>query len=165
MDVRVGQLRRLNAEEWMLLNCGAGEDSWESLGTARRSNQSILKEINPEHSLEGLMLKQAPILWPPDVNSWKTLWWWQEKGITEDEMVGWHHRLKGLEFEQTPCDSEGHGSLVCCSPWGCKDMDMAKWLNNNKQQNKTKSDTYSMNFPVVSELLVIGTIHERRLTT
>ena len=57
MDVRVGLWRRLSAEELMLLNCGVGEDSWESLGTARRSNQSILKEINPEYSLEGLMLK------------------------------------------------------------------------------------------------------------
>ena len=144
MDVRVGQLRRLNAEEWMLLNCGAGEESWESLGTARRSNQSILKEINPEHSLEGLMLKQAPILWPPDVKN--QLFgkhsdagedWGQEKGITEDEMVGWHHRLKGLEFEQTPCNSEGHGSLVCCSPRGHKDLNIAKRLNNNNK-NETK---------------------------
>ena len=57
MDVRVGLWRRLSAEELMLLNCGVGEDSWESLGTARRSNQSILKEINPGISLEGLMLK------------------------------------------------------------------------------------------------------------
>ena len=53
MDVRVGPSRRLSTEEWMLLNCGAGEDSSESLG----SNQSILKEINPEYSLQGLMLK------------------------------------------------------------------------------------------------------------
>ena len=60
MDVRVGLWRKLSAEELMLLNCGVGEDSWESLelqGTARRSNQSILKEISPGCSLEGLMLK------------------------------------------------------------------------------------------------------------
>ena len=57
MDVRVGLWRQLSAEELMLLNCGAGEDSWESLGLARRSNQSILKDINPGYSLEGLMLK------------------------------------------------------------------------------------------------------------
>ena len=53
MDVRVGPKRKLSAEELLLLNCGVGEDSW----TARRSNQSILKEISPEYSLEGLMLK------------------------------------------------------------------------------------------------------------
>ena len=58
MDVRVGLWRRLSAKELMLLNCGVGEESWESLGlTTRRSNQSILKEISPECSLEGLMLK------------------------------------------------------------------------------------------------------------
>ena len=57
MYVRVGLERKLSAEELMLLNCGVGEDSWECLGTARRSNQSILKEISPEYSLEGLMLE------------------------------------------------------------------------------------------------------------
>ena len=56
MDVRVGPEGRLSAKELMLSNCGVGEDSWESLDT-RRSNQSILKEINPEYSLEGLMLR------------------------------------------------------------------------------------------------------------
>ena len=57
MDVRVGLWRRLSVEELMLLNCGVGEDSWESLGLARRSSQSILKEISPGISLEGMMLK------------------------------------------------------------------------------------------------------------
>ena len=57
MDVRVGLWRRLSAEELMLLNCGFGEESWEFPWTARRSNQSILKEIHPVYSSEGLMLK------------------------------------------------------------------------------------------------------------
>ena len=57
MDMRVGLLRKLSAKELMLLNCGVGEDSWESLGTARRPSESILKEISPGCSLEGLMLK------------------------------------------------------------------------------------------------------------
>ena len=48
----------------------------------------------------------------------------EEKGMTEDEMVGWHHHLSGHEFEQTPGDSEGQGSQVCCSPWGHKESDM-----------------------------------------
>ena len=47
-------------------------------------------------------------------------------------MVVWHHWLSGHEFEQTPGDSEGQGSLVCCSPWGCKELDTTEWLNNNK---------------------------------
>ena len=51
--------------------------------------------------------------------------------MTEDEMVGWHHHLNGHEFEQTLGDSEGQGSLVCCSPWGCKKSDTTEQLNNN----------------------------------
>ena len=75
--------------------------------TARRSNQSILKEISPEYSLAGLMLEaEALILWPPDVknsligkDSDAGRDWGQEKGMTEDEMAGWHHQLNGHEFE------------------------------------------------------------------
>ena len=75
--------------------------------TKRRSNQSILKEISPGCSLEGLMLKLMPILWPPYVKSWligKVLdagrdWGQEEKGTTEDEMAGWYHWLDGHEFE------------------------------------------------------------------
>ena len=52
--------------------------------------------------------------------------------MTEDEMVGWHHRLNGHEFEQTPGDSEGQGSLACCSPWGCNESDMTQGLNSKK---------------------------------
>ena len=51
--------------------------------------------------------------------------------MTEDEMVGWHHRLNGDEFEQTPGESEGQGSLECCSSWGHKEPDMTEQLNSN----------------------------------
>ena len=51
--------------------------------------------------------------------------------MTEDEIFGWHHRLNGHEFEQAPCDGKGQGSLVCCSPLGCKDLD-TELLNNNE---------------------------------
>ena len=54
--------------------------------------------------------------------------------MTEDEMVGLHHRLNGHEFEQTPRDSEGQGSLECCSPWDHKKSDMAEQLNNNRDR-------------------------------
>ena len=76
--------------------------------TARRSNQPILKEISPEYSLEGPILKlKLQILWTPDAKKWLIWkdpdagkdWRWEEKGITEDEMIGWHHRLNGHEFE------------------------------------------------------------------
>ena len=71
---------------------------------------------------------EAPILWPPDAKNWLIRkdsdagkdWRQEEKGATEDEMVGWHRRLNGHEFDQTLGDSEGQGSLACCSPWGCR---------------------------------------------
>ena len=82
--------------------------------TARRTNQSILKDINPEYSLEGLMLKLQHFdhLIQRDPDAGKD-WGQEEKGKTEDEMVGWHHWLNGHEFEQTLGDSEEQGSLAC----------------------------------------------------
>ena len=97
--------------------------------TARRINQSILREISPEYSLEGLMLKLKlqyfghlmrrtdsleKILILGKVEGRR------RRGPTEDEMVGWHHRLNGHEFEQTLGDSEGQGSLARCSSWDCR---------------------------------------------
>ena len=61
--------------------------------------------------------------------------------MTEDEMVGWHHQLDGREFEQTPEDCEAQGSLVCCSPWGCKESDTTERLNKNSFQRKEGSST------------------------
>ena len=60
----------------------------------------------------------------------------EDKGATEDEMVGWHHQLDGHEFEQALGDGEGQGSLTCCSPWGRKELDTAEQLNNNSMVNK-----------------------------
>ena len=78
-----------------------------------------------------------PILWPSDVKNWLTRkdpdagrdWRWEEKGTTEDEMVGWHHRLNGREFEQALESGDRQGSLVCCSPWGHKELDKTEWVN------------------------------------
>ena len=95
--------------------------------TARRSYQSILKEINPEYSLEGLMLKLklqyfGHLMWRADSLE-KTLMLGKtegkRRGVTEDEIVGWHHWPNGHEFEQTLGGSESQGSL-CFSPWGCR---------------------------------------------
>ena len=106
--------------------------------TARRSNQSILKEISPEYSLEGLMLKlKLQYFWPPDGKNWLIgkdpdagkEWRQEEKGMTEDEMVGWHHWLDGYEFESAPGAGDGLGNLVCCSLWGCKESDTTEQLN------------------------------------
>ena len=98
-------------------------------GTARRSNQSILKDINPEYSLEGLMLKlklQPPVvkscLIRKDPDTGKD-WGQEEEGVAEDGTVGWHHQLSRHKFEQTPQDSERQGSVACCSSQGLKDSD------------------------------------------
>ena len=106
--------------------------------TAKSSNQSILKEINSEYSLEGLMLKLkfqyfSHLMQRTDSLE-KTLLLGkiegqEEKGTTEGEMVGWHHRLDGHEFEQALWVGDGQGSLTCCSPWGRKESDMTERLN------------------------------------
>ena len=80
---------------------------------------------------------ESPIFWPPNVKSW-LIWkdpdagkdWGQEKkGTTEDEMVGWHHRLNGHGFGWTPGVGDGQGGLVCCNSWGRKESDTTEWLN------------------------------------
>ena len=79
---------------------------------------------------------EAPILWPPDVKN-LLIWkdpdarkdWRQEKGSTEDRMVGWHHQLNRHEFELTLGFGDGQEGLACCSPWGCQESDMAERLN------------------------------------
>ena len=106
--------------------------------TARRSNQSFLKEISPEYSLEGTDAEaETPILWPPDEKNWligkvpdaRGDWRQEEKGTIEDEMVGWHHWLNGHEFEKAPGIGGGQESLVCCSPWGHKESDTTEQLH------------------------------------
>ena len=80
---------------------------------------------------------ETPILWPLDVKNWLTRkdpetgkdWRQEEKGTTEDEMVGWHHQLNGHEFEQALRVRDGQGHLACCSCWGLKESDMTQWLN------------------------------------
>ena len=108
--------------------------------TARRSNQSILKEIIPEYSLEELMLKMklqylGHLMRRTDSGKdpgARKDWRLKEKGMTEDQMVGWYHWLNGHEFKQTLGDGDGQGSLVSWSPWGHKELDMTEHLNNNK---------------------------------
>ena len=104
---------------------------------ARRSNQSIQKEISPECSLEGLMLKVKLQYWLPDAKNWliwkdpdaEKDWGQEEKGMTEDEMIGWHHWLNGHGFGWTLGVGDGQEGLACCSSWGHKESDMTEWLN------------------------------------
>ena len=105
--------------------------------TARRSNQSILKEISPGCSLQGLMLKLklqyfGHLMWRVDSLE-KTLMLGGSGGRRrrgwQDEMAGWRHRLNGHEFESTPGVDDGQGGLVCYNSWGRKESDTIKWLN------------------------------------
>ena len=106
--------------------------------TVKRSNQSILKEISPKIFIGRTDAEdEMPIFWPPDAKNWLIGkdtdagqdWGQEEKGTSEDEMVGWHHWFDGHEFEQAPGVGDGQGSLVCCSPWGHKELDTTERLN------------------------------------
>ena len=104
------------------------------------------KEIQPVHPKGNQSLifigrtdaeAETPILWPAAVTNWLTGkepdagrdWGQEEKGMIQDEMVGWHHRLDGQEFEQTPGVGDGQGGLACCSSWGYKESDTTERLN------------------------------------
>ena len=90
---------------------------------------------------------ETPVLWPLHANSWLTGkdpdagrdWGQEEKGVTEDEMAGWHHRLDGHEFEWTPRVGDGQGGLACCNSWGRKESDTTERLNWT-ELSKYKSD-------------------------
>ena len=117
--------------------------------TARRYNQSILKEINPEYSLERLMLtlKLQCFGHLMQRTDWleKTLVPEKIEGrrrMTEDEMVWWHHKLNGREFKQDLGVGDGQWSLVCCSPWSCKESDTTEQLNWNDAGHFIRIETF-----------------------
>ena len=105
--------------------------------TARRSNQSILREMSPGCSLEALMLRLklqyfGHLTWRVDSLEKTDAgrdWGQEEKGTTEDEMAGWHHWLNGHEFGWTPGVGDGQGGLACCDSWGCRELDTTERLN------------------------------------
>ena len=118
----------------MLLNCGAREDSWESLRLQGDPPWIFIGRTDAG--------AEASKFRAPEAKSWfigkdtdvgKD--WGQEKEVTEDETVGWHHWLNGHEFEQTSEDREEQGSLPYCCPWGCKELDMRLSLNNKEQDS------------------------------
>ena len=149
MDVRVGLWRRLSAKELMLLSCGLGEDFWESLGLQGDPTSPFWRK-----SALGFLWKEWCQSWNSstlatsceELTHWKRLWCWEElgleeKGMTEDEMVGWHHRLNGHEFVWTPGVGDRQGSLACCdsgvtksqtrlSDWTeLKELATIKWID------------------------------------
>ena len=128
--VKKAERRRIDALMWCWRRL------WRVPWTAKRSNQSILKEISPGISLEGLMLRlKLQYSGPPHAKSWLIGkesdawrdWGQEEKGMTEDEMAGWHHWLDGCESGWTPGVGDGQGGLACCDSWVTKSR---TWLSN-----------------------------------
>ena len=120
-------------------------DAFELWCWRRLESPLDCKEIRPVHSKRDQpwvffgrtdTKAETPILWPPDAKSWLIgkdsdagRDWGQEKGMTEDEMAGWHHQLYGQEFGWTPVVGDGQGGLACCNSWGRKESDTTKRLN------------------------------------
>ena len=127
------------AECWRIdaFELWCGEDSRESFGL--QGDQPV----HPKGDQSWIFIErndaeaETPRLWPPDAKSWLIWkdpdagkdWRREEKGTTEDEMVGWRHRLNGLGFEKILGVGDGQGGLACWSPWGCKELDMTEPLN------------------------------------
>ena len=127
-------------ESWVLKNWSF----WTVVSKKTLESHLESKKIQPVHPegnqswmFIGRTEAEAPILWPPDMKCWLIRkapdagknWRQEEKGTTEDEVAGWHHRLEGHEFEQGLGIGDGQGGLVCCSPWGHKESDTTEWLN------------------------------------
>ena len=130
-------------EGWVLKNWGFGTVVLEKTLECPLDIKEI-KPVNLKWNQPWIFIERVdaetktPILWPPDAKNWLIGkapdagkdWRW-EKGMTENEMVGWHHWLNGHEFGQTPGDSGGQESLACCSLWGHKESGTTEWLNSN----------------------------------
>ena len=134
---------------------------WDSWGPL---DNKETKAVNPKGNQPWVLTgrtdaeAEAPILWPPDVKHWLTGkypdagkdWRQEEKGMTEDEMVGWHHLINGYEFKQTLWDGEGQGNLMRCSSWGCKELTcLSNWTTTT--QGRSFQVRKTINMPNVSE--------------
>ena len=144
-------------KNWCFQTAGL-EKTLESL-----SDNKEIKPVNPKGSQPWIFTErteadaesEAPILRPPDTKSWLTEkdpdagkdWGQEEKGVTKDEMVRWHHQLNGHEFEQTLGDCERQRSLVCCSPWGLEE------LNTTWQVNKSNVLLFNLLYMFTEYLL------------
>ena len=166
MDVRVGSKESWAPKNWCFWTVVL-EKTFESPLDCK-----VIQPVHPKGNQSWIFIgrtdveAETPILWPPDVKSWLTGkdpdagkdWRQEEKGTTEDEMIGWHHRLDGHEFEKALGVGDGQGSLACCSPWGHKESDMTERLNwtdlsqaNNfsifhlEEKTETKKETKRQN--------------------
>ena len=128
-------------ESWvpkmMLLNCGVGEASWESLGLQGDPTSPFWRRLAWVFFGRNDAKAETPVLWPPHAKSWfigkdsdaERDWGQEEKGTTENEMAGWHHWLDGREFEWTLGVGDGQGGLGCYDSWGHKESDTTEQLN------------------------------------
>ena len=142
MEVRVGLWRRLSAEELMRLNCGVGEDSWESLGlpgdpTSPFWRRSALRFLWREWCWSWTYAKSWLI--GKDFDAGRD-WRQEEKGTTEGGMAGWHHWLDGRESEWTPRVGNGQGSLACYYSWGRKESDTTERPNWTELTSNSKGN-------------------------
>ena len=133
----------------MLSNCGSGEDlrvPW----TARKSNQSILKEINTEYLLEGLCWNWSSntlATWCKELTHWKRPWYWERLRAGEWGDTGWDSWMaSSTQWTWVKADSEGQGSLACCSPWGCKEFEMTEQLSNSSTTPMGKTRSFNKTF-------------------
>ena len=162
MDVRVGLWRKLSTEEWMLLNCGVGEDSWESLGL--QGDQPV----HPKGNQSWIFIErtdaeaETPILWPPDAKNWLIWkdpdagkdWRREEKGTAEDKMLGWHHWLHGLQHSRAPCPSSTPGIYSNSCP-------LSQWCHPTISSSVVPFSSHLQSFPTsgsfqISQLFPLG---------
>ena len=137
MDVRVGYKESWAPKNWCFWTVVL-EKTLESLLDCKE-----IQPVHPKGNKSWIFIgrndaeAETPIIWPPDAKNWLIGkdpdvgkdQRQEEKGMTEDEMVEWHHWLDGHEFEQAPGIGDGQGSLVCCTAWDCKELDMTEQLN------------------------------------
>ena len=141
MDVRVGLWRQLSTKKNWCFWPVVLEKTLESPLDCK-----VIQPAHPKGNQSWIFIgrtdaeAETPMLWPPDAKNWLIGkdpdagkdWRLEEKGTTEDEMVGWHHWLNGHDFEQALGVGDGQESLVCCSPWGPKESAMTEWPNWNE---------------------------------
>ena len=152
----------------VVLNCGVGEDSWESLGLHGNPTSPFWGDQSWVFIGRTDDEAETPVLWPPHEKSWLIGkdpdagrdWGQKEKGTTEDEMAGWHHRLDGCEFEWTPGDGDGQGGLACCSSWGFRvGHDWAtelKWTEMKWTESNWRTNDWKKNFTKFRTILDEG---------
>ena len=150
--MRVGPWRKLSSEELIFWNAVL-EKTLESPLDYKKN-----KPVNPKGNQFWIFIgstdAEALIFWPPvetNLVIWKDPdagkdWRWEEKGTTEDEMVGWHHWLNGHGFGWPPGVGVGQGGVTCCGSWGCKELDTTEWLNWTKIFNETKMNNFYSTF-------------------